>query len=125
VETSWHDHSLESSWGPLYGDTISLSIKPFLGVKCIFLNFSQKPQSWNLWLLPKGLTHKNMKWVKSSLESPLVETSPLRTPNSSPKLVISIHFHLCNQDTSQFMYSSFQSQWCSWVVLLYVLINLI
>jgi hypothetical protein len=36
VETYWHDHSLESSWGALSDGTISSSIQPFLGEKCIF-----------------------------------------------------------------------------------------
>jgi hypothetical protein len=29
VETYWHDHSLESSWGALSDGTISFSIHPF------------------------------------------------------------------------------------------------
>jgi hypothetical protein len=31
VETYWHDHSLESSWGPLSDGAISYPIHPFSG----------------------------------------------------------------------------------------------
>jgi hypothetical protein len=40
VETYWHDHSLESSWGALSDDTISFSI--IFGGNMHFLNFSKK-----------------------------------------------------------------------------------
>jgi hypothetical protein len=36
VETYWHDHSLESSGVALSDGTISSSIQPFSGEKCIF-----------------------------------------------------------------------------------------
>jgi hypothetical protein len=42
VETYWHDHSLESSWGALSDGTISLSIPPLSGEKCISWIFLQE-----------------------------------------------------------------------------------
>jgi hypothetical protein len=41
VETYWHDHSLERSWGALSDGTISISGRK----KSIFCIFLKKPQS--------------------------------------------------------------------------------
>jgi hypothetical protein len=43
VETYWHDHSLEKSWGALSDGTIGFLIQPFVGKKFIFRIFLKKP----------------------------------------------------------------------------------
>jgi hypothetical protein len=51
VETYWHDHSLESSWGALYEGTISFSQKTF-SLKSELAdspNHHSDPKSINLW----------------------------------------------------------------------------
>jgi hypothetical protein len=45
VETFWHDHSLESSWGALSDGTISFAIQLFSRGECIFWIFLKKSYS--------------------------------------------------------------------------------
>jgi hypothetical protein len=48
VETYWHDHSLESSWGALFDGTIIFLFQPFLG-KCLFWNSLKKRELFLWW----------------------------------------------------------------------------
>jgi hypothetical protein len=70
VETYWHDHSLESSWGARFYGTISSSFQLFLGGKMHFLNFSQTSS------VLKELTGevKQSEWFKPKWGETLVVT---------------------------------------------------
>jgi hypothetical protein len=58
VETYWHDHSFERFWGALSDGTISFSIQPFSGEKCIFWYFFL-PQKTEVLSSQTSLLHRN------------------------------------------------------------------
>jgi hypothetical protein len=68
VETYWHGHSLESSWGALSDGTISFSIKLFWG-KMHFLNFTQKTSVLKELriCLSFGAREYFIKWVENTI----------------------------------------------------------
>jgi hypothetical protein len=91
IETYWHDHSLESSWGALSDGTIILFDSTILGGKMHFLNFSHKTLCLAHGCLQVKYNNNNIEIMFESEFLPLLNVAiPWRTDNW-------IYFQLINQ----------------------------